>query len=85
MSLRIAAELGNEQYFAATGSLSDYEAPDCPPRHVHKAITLCAIYGLQFSTFLKSVGLHLEDAGRIRFPTGLFHGISLPAATGQHR
>ena len=63
MSRQVAAELGDEQYFAAAGSLSDYEARDVPPRHVHKAITLCAIYGLQFSTFLKSIGLRLEDAG----------------------
>ncbi len=71
MSLQAAAELGSEQYFAATGSLSDYEARDCPPRHVHKAITLCAIYGLSFAAFLKSVGLHLEDAGGDPIPDRL--------------
>jgi hypothetical protein len=63
MSRRIASELGHDQYFAASGSLSDYEALDSPPRHIHKAITLCAVYGLQFSTFLKSVGLNLEETG----------------------
>jgi hypothetical protein len=38
---------------------------------MHKAITLCAIYGLQFSTFLKSIGLHLEDAGPEPIPDRL--------------
>jgi transcriptional regulator with XRE-family HTH domain len=71
MSRQVAAELGDQQYFAAAGTLSDYEARDVPPRHVHKAITLCAIYGLQFSTFLKSIGLHLEDAGPEPIPDRL--------------
>jgi hypothetical protein len=71
MSVQVAAELGDDQYFAAPGSLSDYEASDVPPRHVHKAITLCSIYGLYFATFLKSVGLLLEDAGRDPIPDRL--------------
>ena len=68
MSRRIAAELGDEQYFAAPGSLSDYEARDTSPRHIHKAITLCVVYGLHFSTFLKSIGLRLEEAGKEPIP-----------------
>ena len=71
MSRRIASELGDEQYFAASGSLSDYEALDRPPRHIHKAITLCAAYGLQFSTFFKSAGMNLEDAGKSPIPDRL--------------
>ena len=71
MSRLAAAELGDEQYFAAPGSLSDYEALDVPPRHVHKAITLCVIYGVHFATFLKSIGLRLEDAGRDPIPDRL--------------
>lgn len=71
MSRHIAGEMGDEQYFAAPGSLSDYEALDTPPRHVHKAITLCAVYGLQFSTFLKSVGLDLEETGKDPIPDSL--------------
>ena len=71
LSRRIASELGDEQYFAAPGSLSDYETQDAPPRHVHKAITLCAIYGLRFSTFLKSNDLHGEEAGQDPIPDNL--------------
>ncbi len=71
MSRQIASELGHEQYFAASGSLSDYEALDGPPRHIHKAIALCAIYGLRFSTFLGSVGLRFEQAGKDPIPDNL--------------
>jgi hypothetical protein len=70
-SLQVAAELGDKQYFAAPGSLSDYEADDVPPRHAHKAITLCAIYGLNFFTLLKSIGLHMEDTGGDPIPDRL--------------
>jgi hypothetical protein len=71
MSRLIASELGNEHYFAAPGSLSDYEATDIPPRHIHKAITLCALYGLQFSTFLKGIGLPVEEGGTHPIPDNL--------------
>ena len=68
MTRRIASALGQEQYFAAPSSLSDYEAIDTAPRHVHKAITLCAVYGLHFSTLLKCIGLHLDEAGTEPIP-----------------
>jgi hypothetical protein len=71
MSRRVASELGDERYFAAPGSLSDYEAIDTPPRHVHKAITLAAVYGLCFSRFLRSIGLHVEEAGKQPIPDRL--------------
>jgi hypothetical protein len=70
-SREIASELGNEEFFAAPGSLSDYEARDVPPRHVHKAITLCVIYGLHFSTFLESIGLPLDEADTDPIPDRL--------------
>ena len=69
MSRRVARELGDPQYFAAPGSLSDYEAVDTSPRHIHKVITLCAVYGLHFWTFLKSTGVNMRKPANIRFPT----------------
>jgi len=63
MSRQIANFLGDEHYFASPGSLSDYETFEKPPRHIHKVITLCATYGLNWSIFLKSVGLRPEEAG----------------------
>lgn len=63
LTRQIANILRDEQYFASPGSLSDYEALDAPPRHVHKAITLCAIYGLKWSQFLNSAGLDIGQTG----------------------
>ena len=71
MSRQIADFLGDEQYFTSPGSLSDYEALDAPPRHLHKTITLCAIYGLDLSLFLKSAGLSLASAGTDSIPDEL--------------
>ncbi len=71
MSRQIANLLENEQYFASPGSLSDYETRHLPPRHIHKAITLCAIYGLNWSAFLKSGGLRIEEAGTDFIPDEL--------------
>ncbi len=82
LSNYIATELGDDQYFTAPGSLSDYEALDTPPRHIHKAITLCTVYGLHFSTFLKSIGLRLDQAGKDPIPDNL---IPQKLATGFRR
>jgi len=71
LSRLVASRLGHEQYFVAAGSLSDYGAIDSPPRHIHKTITLCAVYGLQFSTFMKGLGLDLEETGKDAIPDGL--------------
>ena len=78
VSAQIADLLGDQQYFTASGSLSDYETLDAPPRHVHKVITLCAVYGLAFSVFLKSAGLHVEESGTDSIPDHLMSR-SLPA------
>ena len=78
MSRQIANFLGNEHYFASPGSLCDYETLDLPPRHIHKAITLCAVYGLNWSMFLKSVGLYREETGT-DFISDQLLGHSVPA------
>ena len=71
MSRQVAGELGDERYFTAPGSLSGYEAQDGPPRHIHKAMTLCAVYGLRFSEFLKNIGLCLDEGGKNPIPDNL--------------
>jgi hypothetical protein len=63
LTRQIAADLGSQEYFASPGSLCDYEALESPPRHVHKVISLCAIYGLSFMTFVRAAGLGIEGAG----------------------
>lgn len=71
LSRKIADTLGDERYFAAPGSLSDYEARDIPPRHIHKVFTLCLLYGVQFSAFLNVAGINLDELGKDTIPAGL--------------
>ncbi len=57
MSREVVKALGDDRYFTSQSSLSDYEANNTPPRHVHKLFTLCALYALPFSDLLKSFGI----------------------------
>ncbi len=85
MSRQIANLLGDQRYFTAPGSLSDYETLDAPPRHVHKVVTLCAVYGLAFSAFLKSAGLHAEESGTDPVPDRLmFRSMPAKSSSGEH-
>lgn len=71
ISSKIAEKLGDERYFAAPGSLSDYEALDSCPRHIHKIFTLCVLYGVPFSAFLTSVGFPMVRGGQQPIPDAL--------------
>jgi hypothetical protein len=71
MSRNIARLLGDERYFVSPSSLCDYELFSAPPRHVHKAITLCSVYGLPFHAFLKAVGIAIGEAGKDPIPDHL--------------
>jgi hypothetical protein len=81
MSRKIADSLGDERYFAAAGSLSDYEARDTPPRHIHKVLTLCLLYGVRFPEFLNAAGIAMEELGRDEIPARFISG-SDRAGTG---
>jgi hypothetical protein len=71
MSQRIAELLGDERYFVSASSLSDYEVLDTPPRHFHKVITLCAIYGLQLQSLLDAIGIAAHEMGKEPMPDHL--------------
>jgi transcriptional regulator with XRE-family HTH domain len=71
LSRRIAEELGDERYYTAAGSLSDYEATNRPPRHIHKILTLCTLYSIDFWQFLKAAGLPIEKLGQEAIPDEL--------------
>ena len=71
MSRRIADLLGDERYFAAPGSLSDYEAQAGAPRHIQKAITLCVVYAIPFGDFLNAIGAKPEGLGQDSMPSSL--------------
>jgi transcriptional regulator with XRE-family HTH domain len=64
LSREIAKTLGDDRYFASYGTLSDYEAGDKLPRHIHKLFTLAIVYSLGFRTLLRSFGIELDDGGR---------------------
>lgn len=64
MSAKLAQELGDQRYFTAIGSLSDYESAEVPPRHIHKIVTLCTIYSIGFWHLLKASGLAMDKLGQ---------------------
>ncbi len=70
-SAHIAELMRDARYLVASGSLSDYETTERPPRHVHKIFSLCALYGLSLVTFLEKSGLPLAQLGRDPFPENL--------------
>lgn len=75
LSRQIATMLNDERYFMSASSLSDYEARDTPPRQFQKVVTMCLLYAVSFRTFLDSVGLPPERAGKESLPAHLMSRI----------
>jgi hypothetical protein len=67
-SRELADAMGDERYFTASGSFSDYETINTPPRHFHKVITFCVVYSLRLSEIFQILGLSLEEAGSEPIP-----------------
>lgn len=68
-SRSIASQLGNSRYFAASGTLSDYENHRAVPRSVHKIVSLCVLYSIGFWDFLQAADLPIQLLGRDRILT----------------
>lgn len=81
MTGEIAATLNDTRYFAAVGSLSDYETVDRPPRHLHKIITLCILYGVDFWSFLRAAGIATGLLGTEPIPDDLMGRTLIPKTT----
>ncbi len=64
LSREIAEALGDHRYFASSGALSDYEASDKLPRHIHKLFTLSIVYSLTLRELLRSFGIALDSFGK---------------------
>jgi transcriptional regulator with XRE-family HTH domain len=64
LSREIAKTLGDHRYFASSGTLSDYEAGDKLPRHIHKLFTLSVVYSLPFRALLRPFGIALDSFGK---------------------
>jgi len=58
----IAKELGDLRYYCAPASLSDYETRKLPPRHIHKLISICSVYGARVSDLLDAAGIKSHRA-----------------------
>jgi len=64
----IARLLKHPHYFCAASALSDMEARDLFPRHIHKLISLSAVYCLPAGELARLAGLSLESAGQEPMP-----------------
>jgi hypothetical protein len=70
-SALIARALGNQEFFCAAGSLSDYETATQAPRHVHKMFSLCVLYSLGAWDFMRAAGLRPSEGGKESIPDEL--------------
>ena len=68
MSRIIAEVLKDDRYATSPSSLSDYELRNIPPRDFHKIISLCSIYGVQFESVMKRMGIDVAEAGTESMP-----------------
>jgi hypothetical protein len=68
MSRAVATALRDTRYFASPGALSDYEAKDTPPRHIHKLFTLSILYSVRFAELLNSFGVRLNGRATAPIP-----------------
>ena len=70
----IAQTLRDSRYFCAPGSLSDYETRKSPPRHIHKLISICAVYFAGVADFLEAAGVQLDGPGQLPMPLDFLEG-----------
>ena len=69
----IARLLKNPAYFCAAGTLSDLETRDRLPRHIHKLISLSAVYCLSIAKLAELAGFPLDKAGQSAVPAHPIH------------
>jgi transcriptional regulator with XRE-family HTH domain len=65
----ISRFLGDARYFCAPGSLSDYETRKTPPRHLHKLISICAVYFVSVAECFETAGVAMERLGKEPMPS----------------
>ena len=64
MTACVGEELGSHEYAIALGTLSDYEAVDTVPRHIPKIFSLCIVYAIDFTHYLRCAGITLSLAAQ---------------------
>ena len=77
----IARVLRHPNYFCAPGTLSDLEARDGLPRHIHKLVSLSGLYSIPVAELLDRAGLPLNATGKNPFPTDWRYGSHADALT----
>jgi hypothetical protein len=65
----IARELGDRRYYCSPGALSDYETRKLAPRHIHKLISICAVYFACAADLLEICGASFEKSGARPMPS----------------
>lgn len=78
LSQRIADTLADQTYFAAPGTLSDYENVSPPIHHIQKIVSLCVLYCIDFWTFLRVGGLSVNELGHDPLPDEMIPRTGLP-------
>jgi transcriptional regulator with XRE-family HTH domain len=73
----IARILGHPNYFCSAGALSDLETRKLFPRHLHKLISLCAVYCVAIGELMALAGLPLVSAGQEAMPEQFSYGSRL--------
>jgi hypothetical protein len=81
MSRTVANVLKDDRYMISPSSLSDYELRNVAPRDFHKIITLCSIYGLQFESVMRGIGIDLEEADAESMPDRYLSRVEPPVST----
>jgi hypothetical protein len=70
-SRTIGEVLNDQRYCISASSLCDYELSNKTPRDFHKIVTLCSMFGLEFETFLKAIGIAYNDTSALAIPHSL--------------
>jgi hypothetical protein len=68
-TLSIARQLADRRYYCSPGALSDYETRKFAPRHIHKLISICAVYFARAADLLEACGAPLDNAGNRALPS----------------
>jgi len=80
----IARELGDRRYYCSQGALSDYETRKFAPRHLHKLISICAVYFAGAADLFEACGAALDKAGTHAMPRDLLNlSPEIPASAGE--
>ena len=86
-SREIAEILGDSRYFTSPSALSDYEAHDALPRHIHKLFTLTILYGLRFQDLIRLSRIDIDTnhlGARRTHPHKLWSRVDAPPTLFEH-